>query len=108
MDTLQQEKSIPTGWIIFLLIVIIVILIFLLYMVYHYRRRTMIERLSETFGVKKRSGLQSLGKKTKQMLGKLQKQRVDFLEDLRKTSYPSKSSSRVSRLSHRSKRASKK
>ena len=63
MSTEETEKtqSSQTGLIVFLLIVILGVLLFILYMIYQYRQKTVRERLSLAFGVKKKSKFQSLG-----------------------------------------------
>jgi uncharacterized membrane protein len=56
MSTKETEKkqSSHTGFIVFLLIVILGVLLFILYMIYQYRQKTIMERLAQAFGVKKK------------------------------------------------------
>lgn len=61
MSTEQQEQDRNhTGLIIFLLIVIIGMLLFILYMIYQHRQETIIGRLAQAFGVKKKPVSSSL------------------------------------------------
>ena len=102
METEQQEQKSQsqTGLIVFLLIVILGILIFILYMVYRERQKTIKQRISQAFGIKKKSNtLQSLKHSGQSFWKSVRQSGKEVADDFRKSFRSGKKSHRGSRLS---------
>lgn len=107
METEQQEQKShnQTGLIVFLLIVILGVLLFILYMVYRERQKTIKQRISQAFGIKKKSNtLQSLRHSGQSFWKSVRQSSKEVADDVRKSLRSGKKSHRGNRSSYKIKK----